>query len=215
MFGFFQKKKKKPAFLERYEQLCSIKIDGNTPIDSIRFVILDTETTSLDSANFSLLSFGGIAAKEMSLNLADSLEIVFRQPNADVEESAQIHGILQSHSEQGMEPRNALPRIIEFIGNSVLVGHHLDFDRKILDKTLQREYPGTKIMNKAIDTAELALRLEHFNDGYVHKPEDYSLDSLCQRYHITPSDRHTAAGDAFLTGQLFLKLLVNFSYFQS
>lgn len=184
-----------------------MKTRGDRSLEEQRFVILDTETTGLDLVNARLLSFGAIAATGMALDLADSVEIIFRQQPAEVSETAQVHGILKSHLGKGIAPSAALHQIIEFIGDAVLVGHHIDFDLKMLDKTLREEFPGSRLKNKTIDTANLALRLEHFNDGYVYQPEDYTLDSLCQRYGIAPTDRHTAAGDAFITGQLFLKLL--------
>jgi DNA polymerase-3 subunit epsilon len=55
----------------------------------------------------------------------------------------------------------------------------------------------------------LAIRLEHgpHADRTQIKREDYTLDALCARYGIIPEDRHTAAGDAFLTAQVLLKLL--------
>lgn len=36
---------------------------------------------------------------------------------------------------------------------------------------------------------------------------NHSLDELCHRFGVAPHDRHTAMGDAFLTGQVLLKLL--------
>ena len=184
-----------------------MKTRRNRSLEEQRFVILDTETTGLDPVNARLLSFGAIAATDIALDLADSVEITFRQQPAEVGETVQVHGILKSHLGKGIAPRAALHRVIEFISDAVLVGHHIDFDLKMLNKTLQEEFPGSRLKNKTIDTANLALRLEHFNDGYVYQPEDYTLDSLCQRYGISLTDRHTAAGDAFITGQLFLKLL--------
>jgi DNA polymerase III epsilon subunit-like protein len=38
-------------------------------------------------------------------------------------------------------------------------------------------------------------------------PERHSLDALCERFGITPHDRHTALGDAFLTAQILLRVL--------
>ena len=66
-----------------------------------------------------------------------------------------------------------------------------------------------KIPNPMIDTMSLAIRLEHgpHADRNQVNPEHYGLDALCDRYGILAEDRHTAAGDAFLTAQLFLKLL--------
>ena len=207
MFNLFPKKKKRPAFLEQYESLFLQKIPGNTPLDKLRFVIIDTETTGTDPARASLLSFGGIAVTNTSLDLADSLEIVFQEKTVALEKTADIHGILKSHLRGGTSPQEALPRILAFIKNAVLVGHHVDFDKKMLDYALQHHFQGSKIRNKQVDTAALALRLEHFNDSYVYRPADYSLDALCHRYQVSVTDRHTAAGDAFITGQLFLKLL--------
>jgi DNA polymerase-3 subunit epsilon len=37
--------------------------------------------------------------------------------------------------------------------------------------------------------------------------EGFTLDALCQMFNITAHDRHTAGGDAFLTAQVFLRLL--------
>jgi DNA polymerase-3 subunit epsilon len=37
--------------------------------------------------------------------------------------------------------------------------------------------------------------------------EGFSLDALCETFGVVPHDRHTAGGDAFLTAQVFLRLL--------
>lgn len=207
MFRFFSKPKNLPPFLEEYERLCAIKVRPTTPVEELKFIVFDTETTGLDLTRAKMLSFGGIAVSDRTVDLADSLEIIFQQPGISVKETADIHGILRSHAEKGVSSLEALRQIIEFIGNAILVAHHVEFDRKILEKTLQQEFPAAKLKNKLIDTAELALRLEHFNDDYVYKTGDYTLDALCQRYHLAPDDRHTAAGDAFITSKLFVKLL--------
>ena len=37
--------------------------------------------------------------------------------------------------------------------------------------------------------------------------QGFSLDALCEMFGVTPHDRHTAGGDAFLTAHIFLRLL--------
>jgi len=64
-----------------------------------------------------------------------------------------------------------------------------------------------QLKNKYLDTAKLAIRVEHLHPTQLLKPSDYTLDALCNRYKIPMHDRHTAAGDALLTSLLSLKLL--------
>jgi DNA polymerase-3 subunit epsilon len=37
--------------------------------------------------------------------------------------------------------------------------------------------------------------------------QGFTLDGLCQMFGVVAHDRHTAGGDAFLTAQIFLRLL--------
>ena len=55
---------------------------------------------------------------------------------------------------------------------------------------------------------ELTLNLER--DGAFEGRDsiaDFSLDGLCSMFGVIPHDRHTASGDAFMTAQVFLRLL--------
>jgi DNA polymerase-3 subunit epsilon len=55
---------------------------------------------------------------------------------------------------------------------------------------------------------ELALHVE--KDGAFGGREEirsFSLDALCEVFGVIPHDRHTASGDAFITAQVFLRLL--------
>ena len=55
---------------------------------------------------------------------------------------------------------------------------------------------------------DLTLHLN--DDGAFHglpMAAGFSLDALCNMFGVVPHDRHTAGGDAFLTAQIFLRLL--------
>jgi len=98
--------------------------------------------------------------------------------------------------------------ILKYVGTDIIVGHHIGFDLTMLEKTL-KPFGFNKFLNPVIDTKYLAMRLEkgpHFDQRTAIK-EEYALDAVCNRYEIELDDRHTAAGDAFLTAQLLMKLL--------
>ncbi len=58
------------------------------------------------------------------------------------------------------------------------------------------------------DTMDLTLHLEA-DGAFAGRPmaQGFSLDGLCDMFGILPHDRHTAAGDAFITAQVFQRLL--------
>ncbi len=65
------------------------------------------------------------------------------------------------------------------------------------------------MLNQSLDVMGLALLLEQ-DGAFEGEPSirDLSLDALCARFGVKPYGRHTASGDAFLTAQVFLRILM-------
>lgn len=178
------------------------------PLDEVRFVIFDTETSGFDLVRDRVLSIGAVAMKGSGIEIADSFEVLIRQEAIGDKEAVSVHGILKRDLNMGLEENEAVCRFLDYLGNGVIVAHHADFDIAMVGRLLFRRY-GMKLFNEALDTASFAKRLEkgpYYN--LAHKSGEYRLDNLCARYGIRLYDRHTAPGDAYLTAQLFQRLLV-------
>jgi DNA polymerase-3 subunit epsilon len=203
----FPSKRQLPPFALQYLQNCRSKNDKRSLIPQIRFVVLDTETNGLDPAKTKLLSLGAVVVQDTSILPSQSLEFTAYAPAAAVSEQVAIHGITRRELQEGLKEEMILQHLLQFMDSAVLVAHHAAFDLAVLNRLCQTHF-GFKLKNPVLDTAHLAKRLEHGTqlDEYI-RPEDYSLDQLCERYSIRPDDRHTAAGDAYITAQLLLKLL--------
>lgn len=199
--------KHQPPIIKEYLQACAQKNERKRSIDELSFVVFDTETSGLDPQKAQLLSLGAVKVRQRSVLVEQSLEMTVFAPTSDIQDNVAIHGITQRELRDGLGEETILQHWLAFIGNAVLVAHHAAFDLAMMNQ-LCRKYYGIRLKNTVLDTAHLAKRLEHGTQlqEYI-RPEDYSLDKLCERYGISPDDRHTAAGDAFITAQLLLKLL--------
>jgi len=182
-------------------------LDYKASINSQRFVVFDTEATGLNFKKDKLISIGAIVLKQEMIWIEDSFEMLVRQPETGDKESIPVHGILKRDLELASQEEGALLCFLNYIKNSVLVAHHADFDCNLLNYTL-RYYFGIQLLNSVLDTQHFARRLDEgpFRDPY-HKPGEYSLDALCEKHKIELHDRHTSAGDAFLTAELLQTLL--------
>ena len=201
----FFKRKRDPLW-ESYIYHFQTKIAPKTPIRTIRFIAIDTETTGLNYKKDKILSIGAIAIQNYRIDVADSWECFIQQTYAPSEKEIAVHGIRLQHTSKGIKEKTALEQWLNFCKNGVLVAHHAAFDVGILNQALKRNF-GAKMKNKSVDTAQLAIRLEHGKSLAPIQSKNYSLDALCQRYNIPPKHRHTASGDAFMTALLFVKLL--------
>ena len=93
---------------------------------------------------------------------------------------------------------DAIKAFIEYIGNSVLVGHHIDFDVEMINEALEKLGCG-RLKNEALDVDVMHRKVTDAND------KQFSLDELCKIYNIPKSDRNSASEDAYKTALLFLK----------
>ena len=165
---------------------------------SSRFVILSTETSGLNPDKDVILSIGSFAIIDNSIVIGDSFETVLLQYKFFHDNGLSNEFLVESKMKKLGEP-DAIKLFIEFLGNSVLVGHHIDFDVEMINAALERLGCG-RLKNEALDVDVMHRKLHDVND------KQFSLDELCTAYNIPKSDRNSSSEDAYKTALLFLKL---------
>ncbi len=188
-------------YLARFENTWS---DDEAERD-VRFVVLDSETTGLDARKDRLITLGAVAVLDDEIRLDDSFEALVKiEHNL---QSVTVHGITREQSQGGLDEPEALRLFLDYLGDGVIVGHHIMHDVEILNVACETHW-GFELKNRSLDTMDLTLNLER-DGAFAGRPEirSFSLDSLCELFHVKPHDRHTAPGDAFITAQIFLHLL--------
>jgi DNA polymerase-3 subunit epsilon len=195
-----------PDFWQRYEAaLASSSLSRKTPIAEVPFVVFDTETTGLDHKKDLILSIGAVRVRNWEMDIRDSFDYYIKRSYAGLEESVAIHGIMPGERDGNIREEEAIARFMDYLGDSVLVAHHIGFDVAMINRSL-KQFGPFKLKNKMLDTGWLARRVK--GSSSPERQGDYGLDALCDAYGIRMSDRHTAAGDAFITGLLLQKLLL-------
>lgn len=165
---------------------------------SSRFVVVSTETSGLNPDKDVILSIGSFAVIDNSIVIGDNFESVLLQYKFFHDNGLSNEFLVESKMKKLGEPE-AIKLFIEFIGNSVLVGHHVDFDVEMINAALERLDCG-RLKNEALDIDVMHRKLHDIND------KQFSLEELCLAYNIPVSDRNSAAEDAYKTALLFLKL---------
>lgn len=173
--------------------------DAHTAHAAQRWVVLDVETSGLDQASDRLMSIGAVAVHDRRIVVADSLELTIRQPSTSTRQNILVHGIGAEAQLSGLDPAKACEVFLDYIGRSPLVAFHASFDRAFLLRAA-KAFVGVPLGNAWIDLADLAPAL-HPGTGAR------ALDDWLARFHIPLDQRHNAAGDAFATAMLFLRLL--------
>ena len=195
-----------PAWYRRYYDLNGPGKQDDLDLGTADIVVLDAETTGLEVKTDRILSIGALRIRSGVLRLEDQLEGYLENHSSRTDAAAvAIHGIIPNSRRYEYSTEEALlSKLVEYLGSAIIVGHHIGFDVEMINLELERLGAGP-LRNRVVDTARLAQRLQPA--GYWSPRDHYTLDSLARRYRIPLSDRHTALGDAFITGVLYLKLL--------
>lgn len=163
-----------------------------------KFVVLSTETSGLNPDKDVILSLGAFSVIDDSIVIKESFETVLLQYKYLQDNGLSNEFIIESKMMKMPEP-DALEAFVNFIGNSILVGHHINFDVEMLNAALERLDCG-RLKNEALDVDVMYRKLTDIND------KQFSLDDLCEIYKIPKSDRNSSSEDAYRIGLLFLKL---------
>jgi DNA polymerase-3 subunit epsilon len=120
-------------------------------------------------------------------------------PGRDIPaESTRFHNITNESVKDAPVIEEVLLEIADFIGESVIVGHHIGFDIRFINKILQRELL-CHLKHPWLDTMLLYLAM-------TGRTGRCSLENVAEFSRVEIKDRHTAFGDALATAEVFLKL---------
>lgn len=192
-----------PAYWLDYEAHFKKSWPRDSPLEAVRFVVLDTETTGFDRKGDHMLSIGAVSLVGWKMDLQDSFDYLIHQHFKPNGETIAVHGITPGQVAYSRDELEVVTMLLAYLRDAIIVGHHIKFDIGMLNEALHRQgLPALK--NKTIDTISLSNRVSP--SAYFVDPQLSSLDALCKRYKIPAHDRHTAAGDAYITAILFMKL---------
>ena len=91
-----------------------------------------------------------------------------------------------------------LPAFSKYAYDTVLVGHNVGFDLQFF--RLKEAQTGVRLRQPVLDTLLL--------DAALHPDHDeHSLEAIAARLGVEVVGRHTALGDALVTGEVFVRLL--------
>ena len=179
-------------------------------IDSDIITVIDLETTGLDCTQDYIIEVGAVKiggwhkvnGKDGQAlidkgNIIGQYSSLVSCPVKLSEKIVQLTGISDSILNNAPAIDVALKNLKEFVGDSIIVGHNIEFDFGFLH-THSGRY-GIEFTNRKLDTITIAKTI--FRD----KVQSYSLSALTKMFGIRYMS-HRALNDALATAQLFLEL---------
>ncbi|MBW7900350.1 MAG: DNA polymerase III subunit epsilon [Rhodocyclaceae bacterium] len=169
------------------------------PLADLTYTVFDTETTGLEPSNGDeIIQIGAtriVNRRLLTHEVFDQLVDPRRPlPRASVE----IHGITPDMLVGQPAIGAVLPAFRAFCADTVLVAHNAAFDMRFLQ--LKEAATGIRFDLPVLDTLLLSAVL-HPNQ------ESHRLEVIAERFGVSVIGRHTALGDAYATGEVFLKML--------
>ncbi len=165
----------------------------------LTYTVFDTETTGLDpSAGDEIISLAAVRIVNSRLLQHETFEQLVDPQRPPSSASVGIHGL--THEMLAGQPtiERVLPRFGEFAEDTVLVGHNAAFDMRFLQ--MKEGLSGVRFTQPVLDTLLLS--------GVIHPHQQvHSLDAIAGRLGVPVVGRHTALGDAMVTGEVFLRMI--------
>ena len=163
-----------------------------------QYVVIDLETTGLSPERDKIIEIGAVKIENGILTGTYSKLV---NPNVEIRDRiVEITGITSDMIKKCPFIGEVLQEFMQFVGDSIIIGHSIKFDISFLVNALYKEGLGEYVKGyETIDTLNIARKCI---------PEGVSkrLADLCVMYGIEDKEHHRALNDAFVTHKLYEKL---------
>ncbi|MCK9382027.1 MAG: exonuclease domain-containing protein [Sulfuritalea sp.] len=174
-------------------------IDPDRRLTDLVYSVFDTETTGLQPSNGDeIIQMGAVRIVNNRLLRQEIFDQLVDPVIPLKPEGMLIHGITEAMVNGQPRLDVVLPAFHEFCAETILVAHNAAFDMRFLQ--LKEDSLGVRFTQPVLDTLLLSAVI-HPNQ------ESHRLESIAERLGINVIGRHTALGDAYVTGEVFLKMI--------
>jgi DNA polymerase-3 subunit epsilon len=185
-------------------------VEWKQPFRAMTYTAIDCEMTGLDPLRDEILSIGAVRIRNRRVLLNERFYQVFKPTDAtSPKEVILLHGLAPQEVSRGTPLAEALAPLRDFLGDTILVGFHAEFDLEFLNACLTRN-TGAALQNPVLD-ARLLYRWWHRSLWKLSRGAgDGKLEEIAAELGLPRYPVHNAYYDALTTGLLFLKLLEKF-----
>lgn len=170
---------------------------GNSLIDFPNdFIVLDLETTGLDSNYDEIIEFAAI--KIQNGEISDTFETLIKPNQVISEFITNLTGISNKMVSNAPHLPDVLPQIYDFIGNDIIIGHNVNFDINFLYDDFDF-FLKKPLSNNFIDTMRLSRK------AFPNLPHHRLID-IAEHFSISPNGYHRALSDCQTTYDCFVKI---------
>lgn len=170
---------------------------GNSLLDFPEsYTVIDIETTGLDSSHDRIIEVAAI--KINNENVENTFSSLIKSDTKIDSYIEALTGISNFDIANAPEPKEVLSQFSDFVGDSVLVGHNVNFDINFLYDNFEK-YLSKPLCNDYVDTLRLSRR-------YFKGLSSYKLSALADFLKLSVETEHRALADCFTANQLLLKI---------
>ena len=168
-------------------------------LSELAFTVFDTETTGLNpSEGDEIIQIGATRIVNGKLLRSESFDQLVDPLRELPEASTKIHGITPEMLVGQPPMTKVLPAFHAFAADTVLVAHNAAFDMRFLQ--MKEQSTGIRFEQPVLDTLLLS--------AVIHpSQESHRLEAISERMGVNIMGRHTAIGDAIVTGEVFLRMI--------
>jgi DNA polymerase-3 subunit epsilon len=175
-----------------------------------RYVVIDSELTGLDPRRDAIVSLGGLRMAAGRIVLADRFYEEVQPASALTATSIVLHGITPDDVRGRPGIGAVLEKFSTFCAADILVGHFIEIDLGFLRAAFAKA-GLPPLTNPALDTWPLydwlSSRTPNDNGPGLARLQDPRLPTLARALGVPSRGEHNALGDAFVTAQVFQRLL--------
>lgn len=164
-----------------------------------RAVALRLQTTGTDPHKDVILAISAVGMQQNHINAGDVFEVVLLQYVFNHDNGLSNEFIIESKVEKMLEPQG-IEQFINYLGNSVIVGHQVNFDIEIINTVLEKLNCG-RLRNEAID---VDIMYKKFKD--ISSDKTFAIEEIEKQLKLPESDKESNTDKAFALALIFQKL---------